>query len=79
MFGGELRPKIGALCLFPTHMEEDIALFMKHCQFLRIPRTKQKLKEDILHFVQYKELKIPRMPEDGPGEKHSDSYNRCTW
>ena len=48
-------------------MEEDIALFMKHCIFLRIPRTRQILREDILHFVQYKNLNVPKMPEDGPG------------
>ena len=75
MFGGELRPNIGAPCLFPTHMEEDIAHFMKHCQFLRVPRTKKQLKEDILHFVQYKQLNIPRMAEDGPGKPFTDTLS----
>ena len=70
MFGGQIRPKIGSPCLFPRHMEEDIALYMKHCMFLCIPKTKQRLKEDILHFVQYKQLNIPRMPEDGPGNEN---------
>ena len=68
MYSGEVRPKTGSPCMFPRHMEEDIALFMKHCEFLRVPRTKQLMKEDILHFVQYKNLKISRMPEDGPGK-----------
>ena len=67
MYGGEIRPKIGSPHMFPRHMEEDIALFMKHCTYLRIPKTKQNLKEDILYFVQYKQLDFPRMPEDGPG------------
>ena len=49
-------------------MEEDIALYMKHCTLLRVPRTRTMLKEDILHFVNYKELKIDNLAEDGPGK-----------
>ena len=68
MFSGQVRPRTGAPCLFPCHMEEDIALYMKHCQFLHIPRTRQLLRDDILHFVQYKQLNIPRMADEGPGK-----------
>ena len=39
-YQGEIRPKTGSPYLFPKGVEEDIALFMKHCMFLRIPRTK---------------------------------------
>ena len=67
MYKGQIRPTTGCPCLFPPEMEEDIALFMKHCTFLHIPRSKQILKEDILHFVQYKGMNIQRMAEDGPG------------
>ena len=58
-------------------MEEDIALFMKHCIFLRIPKTRQKLREDILHFVQYKQLQTPRMAEDGPGKLKATFIEFC--
>ena len=67
MFRGEVRPKTGAPCLFSSEMEEDIALFMKHCTFLHIPRTKKMMKEDILHFIQYKQVQAPRMADDRPG------------
>ena len=68
-YQGQVRPKIGAPKLFPAQIEEDIALFVKHCSLLRIPCTRQILKEDILHFVQYKNLNIPKLSEDGPGNR----------
>ena len=67
MYQGAVRPKVGVPKLFPEHIEEDIALFMKHCALLRVPQTRQMLKEDILHYVQYKELTIPKLAEEGPG------------
>ena len=70
MFSGQIRPKTGAPCLFPEEMEADIALYMKHCGFLRIPCTRQILRQDIVHFIQYKNLKFPKMPEDGPGTRN---------
>ena len=66
MFHGEVQPKTGSPCMFSAEKESDIALFMKHCQFLRIPRTKQMLKDDIWHFVKFKQLHVPTMPEDRP-------------
>ena len=56
--------------MFSKEVEEDIALFLKHCTFLRVPRTKTMLRDDILHYVQYKQLDVPRMPEDGPCRIH---------
>ena len=70
MLSGQVQPKTGAPHLFPPKMEEDIALFMKHCTFLRIPRTKKLLQDDILHYIQYKQIQAPRMAEDGPGKKY---------
>ena len=67
MYEGKMHPKIGAPKLFSNEMEEDLALFLKHCQYLRIPRTRQIVKEDILHFVKYKKLDVPKLGEDGPG------------
>ena len=67
MYQGQVRPKIGALKLFPDAMEEDLAIFMKHCKFLRIPQMRQMLKEEILHFVQYKDMTVPKLGDDGPG------------
>ena len=67
MFQGKIWPKTGSPCMFPEEIEADFALYMKHCSFLRIPKSKQKLKEDIWHFVKYKGIDIRRMPEDGPG------------
>ena len=68
MYGGQLRPKTGAPSLFPYEMECDLALFMKHCCLLRIPRTRNKLKEDIMNYVNRKNMNIPKLLEGGPGE-----------
>ena len=54
--------------MFPDEMEADIALFMKHCSLLRIPRTRDMLRQDIVHYVLYNELSFPKMCEDGPGD-----------
>ena len=65
-YSGEIRPKVGSPTLFTPEVEADIALYMKHCTFLRIPRSRQLLKEDILHYVQFKGLTIKNLSEDGP-------------
>ena len=67
-FNGQVRPKTGAPPLFSKELEGDFALFMKHCLLLHIPQTRSMLKEDILHYVQYKNLDIAKLGEDGPGE-----------
>ena len=72
MFSAEVRPKTGSPTLFSAETEGDIALYMKHCSLLRIPRSRKLLKQDICHFVQYKNLKIPNLAEGGPG---NNSYN----
>ena len=54
--------------MFQFEVEGDVALFVKHCCFLRIPRTHEMLRKDILHYTQYKQLNVPKMPEDGPGK-----------
>ena len=66
-YQGQVRPKVGAPKLFSDQMEEDLALYMKHCQYLRIPHTKQMLKDEIVHFVQYKNLNISKLQDEGPG------------
>ena len=74
MYSGEVRPKTGAPCMFPKVVEEDMALFMKHCEFLRIPRTRQMLRKDIVHYVYFKEMTVPKMPKDGPGNCNNFSW-----
>ena len=61
--------------MFPHEMEADMALFMKHCSFLQVPRTKEMLKKDVVHFVKYKNLDFPRMPDDGPGKKSNFNFS----
>ena len=68
MFKGEIRPKTGSPTMFTPEMEADFTLYMKHCSYMRIPCTQTLLKEDIVHFVQYRNLQIKNMAEDGPGE-----------
>ena len=67
MYNNEIQPKTGSPPIFPPEIEEDFALYLKHCSLLRIPHTRLTFKEDVLHFVQYKHLNIPRLHEDGPG------------
>ena len=55
-YQGEIRPRTGAPGIFPRPFEEDLALFMKHCDLLKIPRTRQQLKDDIWHYVWYHNL-----------------------
>ena len=67
MYKGNIRPKLGAPGIFPAQLEADLALYMKHCDLLRIPRTRQELKEDIMHYVKYYNLTFNRLQDDGPG------------
>ena len=67
MFQGQIRPKTGLPTMFPKEMEADFALYMKHCCFLRVPRTRALMKEEILHYVQHKNIKIPKLADEGPG------------
>ena len=53
--------------MFPLQLESDLALFMKHCDLLRIPRTRSDLKQDIQHYVQLKDLNFKKLQPDGPG------------
>ena len=63
-----MRPKTGFPGIFSEDLEADFALFLKHCQFLRIPRTKNRFKEDINHSVEYNNLTFLKLMEEGPGE-----------
>ena len=67
-YGGELRPKMGAPTMLSDEFEEDIALFVKHMEFLRVPVQKDHLREDIVHYCNENKLKYPKMPKDGPGK-----------
>ena len=74
-YGGKIRPKTGRPLMFSIEMEEDLALFMKHCDLLRIPKTCNDLTADIVHYVSYHNLKVKRMADDGPGEwKTAEMY-----
>ena len=53
--------------MFPIELEEDFALFLKHCDLLRIPKTRNDLKAHIVHYVDHHSLTFERMAEDGPG------------
>ena len=53
--------------MFSSELEEEFALFMKHCDLLRIPRSRADLKEDIVHYVNVKQLSIKKLQDDGPG------------
>ena len=68
MYQGQVRPKTGAPSIFPQEMEQDLALYMKHCDLLRIPKTRQELKADIRHYVNYHNLYFPKLEENGPGQ-----------
>ena len=67
MYGTVLRPKIGSPSIFPKELEEDLALFVKHCDLLRIPKTRKDLKIDIMHYVHYHDLQFKKLQDDGPG------------
>ena len=67
LYQGEIKPKTGAPGIFPEELEADLALFMKHCELLRIPRTRSHLKEDIWHYIDYHKLEFKKLTEDGPG------------
>ena len=66
-YGGQIRPKTGAPTLFSKLLKEDFALYTKHCSLLHIPWSRQLLKDDIMHYVLYADLKIDKLSEDGPG------------
>ena len=66
-YHGELRPKTGAPGIFPKELEAEFALFLKHCQFLWIPKTKNQFKEDIRHYINFKKLTFKKLQDDGPG------------
>ena len=70
-FQGQVRPKTGAPTMFSEEFEEDIALFVKHMELLRVPVVKEKLKEDIVHYITMHRMNCPRMPDDGPGMNSS--------
>ena len=76
MFEGQIRPKTGCPTMFPTEMEADFALYMKHCCLLRVPRTRTLMKEDVLHYVQYKNLKIKNLADEGPGKSLGGGFPR---
>ena len=68
MYEGQIRPKTGGPPIFPYELESDLALFMKHCELLRIPKTRQDLKSDIWHYVNHYNLTYKRLTDDGPGK-----------
>ena len=70
-YHGAVRPKIGAPSMFPISLERDFALFLKHCDLLRVPRTKTDLKTDIHHYVNYYKLDFAKLTHDGPGKLQS--------
>ena len=47
MYEGQIRPKTGSPGIFSHELESDFALFIKHCDLLRIPRTRLQFKDDI--------------------------------
>ena len=69
-YHGAVRPKIGAPSMFPISLERDFALFLKHCDLLRLPGSKNDLKADIQHYVNYYNLTFKKLTEDGPGKLH---------
>ena len=66
-YHGAIRPKTGAPAMFPIELERDFALFVKHCELLRIPRTRGHLKSDIQHYVSVKNITFKKLAHDGPG------------
>ena len=67
MYEGQIRPKTGSPAIFTPELESEFALFIKHCDLLRIPRTRLDFKDDILNYVRYHNLTIKRLEDDGPG------------
>ena len=67
---GQSRLKTGFPGIFPEDLEADFTLFIKHCQFLRIPRSKTRFKQDIVHYVEFNNLEFKKMQEDGPGNSY---------
>ena len=66
-YGGQLRLKIGSPGIFPYELEGEFALFLKHCELLRIPRSKLRFKEDIRHHIEHNNLTFEKLSPDGPG------------
>ena len=75
-YQGQLRPKTGFPGIFSEELEADFALFLKHCLFLRIPRSKSRFKQDIAHYIDYNNLTFPKLHEEGPGELSIDASRR---
>ena len=67
-YAGQIRPKTGAPPIFPYELEADFALFLKHCDLLRIPKTRQQMKEYIWHYICYHNLTFKKLEENGPGK-----------
>ena len=67
-FDGQVRPKTGAPPLFPHDLEGDFALYVKHCSLLCVPRTRQLLKDDIMHSVQVTQFQNDKLGVDDPGD-----------
>ena len=67
MYEGQVRLKIGSPGIFPDELECEFALYLKHCDLLRIPKTRADFKKDILEYVNYHNLTFKQMHEDGPG------------
>ena len=67
MYGGKIRPKTGTPGIFPHELESELALFLKHCDLLRIPRTRLEFKEDIWEYIDYYGLTFKKLQDDGPG------------
>ena len=68
MYKGQVRPKIGSPGIFPDELESEFALYLKHCDLLRIPKTRQEFRQDIQHYVKLHDLTFKLLTEDGPGE-----------
>ena len=78
-YEGQIRPKTGAPGIFLMQLEEDLALFMKHCDLLRIPKSRQDLKCDIRHYVNYYNMNFPKLEDDGPGKCNRLTVFRHGW
>ena len=68
MYEGQIRPKTGSPGILSHELESDFALFIKHCDLLRIPQTCLKFKDDIWNYIDYHNLTIKKLEDDGPGE-----------
>ena len=69
MYGGKIRPKAGGPPIFPIELEGDFALFLKHCDLLRIPKTRLQFKEYIWHYVEHYNLEFKKLEDNGPGKQ----------